>query len=115
MKLLSLAISIIISASMAYFAYINLNHSTILMCPFQGQNIELSLFHLVAAVFVFSAVAGFSFANFIFSGKIESLLAYKRKCEKLSVQSDTDDTKLKALEAKIQTLEIALENALKKD
>ncbi len=39
--------------------------------------------------------------------------AFERKLEKTSVSSDANSAKVKVLEAKIQTLEKALENALK--
>ncbi len=112
MKLLSLTISIIVALGAAYFAYINLPNSAIVMCPFQNVNFKIQIFHLVFIIFASGVVSGFMFAAFNYAGKMESLNAYKRKFEKMSVQSDCDDTKVKALEAKIQTLEIALKNAL---
>lgn len=115
MKLLSLAISIIAAIGVAYFAYINITNSAIVMCPFQNVNFEISISHLTILIFGTGTLAGFSFAAFNYAGKMESLNAYKRKFEKMSVQSDCDDTRVKSLEAKIQTLEIALQNALKND
>lgn len=115
MKLLSLLISIIATIGIVYFGYVNLHNTAIIMCPFQNVNFEISITHLTLLIFAAGAIAGFMFAGFNYAGKIESLQAYKRKFEKMSVQSDCDDTKVKSLEAKIQTLEVALENALKKD
>ncbi len=113
MKLLSLLITIIIAITVLYFAYINLNNDVIVMCPFQNVNFEMSLSHLILLLATGGGLAGFSFAAYNYAGKMNTLNAYKRKFEKMSVQSDCDDTKLKALETKIQTLEVALENALK--
>ncbi len=115
MKLLSLVISIIAAIGITYFAFINLPNTAIVMCPFQSTNFEISVTHLSLLIFGTGTVTGFMFAAFNYAGKMESLNAYKRKFEKMSVQSDCDDTKVKALEAKIQTLEIALQNALKND
>lgn len=113
MKLLSLLITVITTMALLYFAYINLHNDTIIMCPFQNVNFEMATSHLIILLFAGGGFAGFSFAAFHYAGKVDALNAYKRKFEKMSVQSDCDDTKLKALETKIQTLEVALENALK--
>lgn len=113
MKLLSLMIAIVATIGIVYFGYVNLHNSAIVMCPFQNENIEIPLTHIIFLLFTAGALAGFMFAAFNYAGKMEAFNAYKRKFEKMSVQSDCDDTKVKALEAKIQTLEVALENALK--
>ena len=113
MKLLSLAISILATLGLLYFAYINMPNIVTIMCPFEHVEFDMSLSHLVFVMYIGGAVAGFSFAAFNYAGKMNSLNAYKRKFEKMSVQSDCDETKVQALEAKIQTLEAALENALK--
>ena len=113
MKLLSLLITIILTATVVYFAYLNLSHDVIIMCPMQKVNFDMSLSHFIILMYAGGGLAGFSFAAYNYAGKMNTLNAYKRKFEKMSVQSDCDDTKLKALETKIQTLEVALENALK--
>ena len=113
MKLLSLLITIMVTITVLYFAYVNLNTNLIVMCPLQNINFEMNAVHLILLLFAGGALSGFSFAAYNYAGKMETLNAYKRKFEKMSVQSDCDDTKLKALETKIQTLEVALENALK--
>lgn len=114
MKHFSLMISIAATLGILYFAYINLHHSAIIMSPFKATDFEMSITHLTILIFASGSLAGFTFAAFNYSGKISSLQAYKKKFEKMSVQSDCDDTKVKALEAKIQTLEVALKNALEK-
>ena len=46
--------------------------------------------------------------------KNDKILSYKRELEKLSINADENSAKVKVLESKIQVLEKALENALKK-
>ena len=46
--------------------------------------------------------------------KNDKLNSYKRELEKESISSDENSAKVKVLESKIQVLEKALENALKK-
>ena len=50
----------------------------------------------------------------IIFGKNQKINAYKRQIEKESVSSDASSARVKVLESKIEVLEKALENALKK-
>ena len=47
-------------------------------------------------------------------GKNQKISAYKRQIERESVSSDESSARVKVLESKIEVLEKALENALKK-
>lgn len=113
MKFLSLMIAIAAIAGISYFIYLNLHNNAIVMCPFQHVNFEISIAHLAAIMFMGGAIAGVTFSAFNYAGRLDSLKAYKKKHEKMSVQSDSDETRIKALEEKIKTLEVALDNALK--
>lgn len=115
MKFLSLLIAIAAALGITYMAYVNITNTAIIMCPIQHVNFEISIAHLTIIIFMVGIITGVTFAAFNYTGRIETLLAYKKKYEKMSVQSDCDDTKVKALEAKIKTLEVALENALKNE
>lgn len=69
-----------------------------------------------AAIFIFlfgALCAGLWEAQFWIKDKMK-LKEYQRKLEKTSVQSSEDSSKVEVLEAKIKTLEKALESALKK-
>lgn len=112
MKYLSLLIAIAATLGMAYFTYLNLPNTAIIMCPLQHVNFEISIAHLAVIIFMAGIITGASFSTFNYSGRLDSLKAYKRKHEKMSVQSDSDETRIKTLEEKIKTLEVALENAL---
>lgn len=63
-------------------------------------------------------VSGFCFGIFLMSLKLNvkntKIDLYKRELEKESVTSDENSARVKVLESKIQVLEKALENALKK-
>ena len=63
-------------------------------------------------------VSGVSIGIFIMTLKLnvknDKLNLYKRELEKESISSDESSAKVKVLEAKIEVLEKALENALKK-
>ena len=67
-----------------------------------------------AAMFVCGFLLGIFLMNLILNVKDKKLNSYKRKLEKESVDSDKNNSRVKVLEAKIEVLEKALENALKK-
>ena len=63
-------------------------------------------------------LSGFALAIFLMTLKMnvknEKLNSYKRELEKESIASTESSSRVKVLEAKIEVLEKALENALKK-
>ena len=63
-------------------------------------------------------LSGFALAIFLMTLKInvknEKLNSYKRELEKESIASTESSSRVKVLESKIEVLEKALENALKK-
>lgn len=77
--------------------------------------IQVSVGILVLAV----AAIGFIISAFLvgqfYLVQKDKLNAYKRELEKSSVSNSTSSSKVEVLEAKIATLEKALENALNKD
>lgn len=63
--------------------------------------------------FMCGAIAGMALGIIKLCIKNEKLSSYKRELEKESVESDSNASKVKVLEQKIEVLEKALENALK--
>lgn len=63
--------------------------------------------------FMCGAISGMALGIIKLSIKNEKLSSYKRELEKESVESDSNASKVKVLEQKIEVLEKALENALK--
>ena len=76
----------------------------------------LSLDFILQLIITF--LTGFIFNSFIMIfiivGKNRKLKAYQRQLEKESITSGEDSARIKVLESKIEVLEKALENALKK-
>lgn len=64
---------------------------------------------LLSGIFIGASVVG----QFYFVQK-EKSDAYKRELEKKMITNSSSSSKIEVLEAKIKTLEVALENALKK-
>lgn len=67
-----------------------------------------------AIVFMSGFLGGMSLVLIKLNSKNITLNSYKRELEKESISSDESAAKVKVLESKIEVLEKALENALKK-
>ena len=70
-------------------------------------------------VMIYVFICGFALAGiffeFLYSSTSNSLNAYKRELEKESIDKTESSSKIKVLESKIEVLEKALEEALKKN
>ena len=64
---------------------------------------------------IYSIVLGILLMNIILNVKNKKIDLYKRQLEKESISSDESSARVKVLEQKIEVLEKALDNALKKD
>jgi|GEM_PF-3724037 len=114
MKKLSLILGILFFACIGYFAYLNMNQS-VTFTYYPGKsfvNIDLGL--VVAIIAALSSLA----ASLINAGKImeldERIKKHMRNAERASVETEESSDKVKNLQAKIDTLEIALREALSK-
>jgi hypothetical protein len=113
MKKLFLILGILIIADIFYFSYINHGQSlTLTYKPFI-KAFALNTSYTLLFMGLYGAIGGFLlgyYKNFELSEKIKRIA---RTAEKSSVASEESTDKVKALEAKIQTLEVALKEALK--
>ena len=74
----------------------------------------LSGIYQLAAIFFAGLAFGILLMNLKLNVKNDKIKSYKRELEKESIASDNTLAKVKVLESKIEVLEKALENALKK-
>ena len=65
-------------------------------------------------VFISGVLIGILLMTLKLSVKNDKITSYKRELEKESINADESSAKVKVLESKIEVLEKALENALKK-
>ncbi len=79
-----------------------------------GSYLYLSGNAQFAGIFFAGLIFGILLMNLKLNVKNDKLKSYKRELEKESVSSDENSAKVKVLESKIEVLEKALENALKK-
>ena len=96
-NILLIIFSLVIAGSGGYFAYTN----------FQEQPI-------LAGEFACGLILGIIIMNIWINIKNNKINIYKRALEKEAISSSESSSKVKVLESKIQVLEKALENALKK-
>lgn len=68
----------------------------------------------IVCVFVSGIIFGIFLMMLKLNVKNDKINSYKRELEKESITSDENSAKVKVLESKIEVLEKALENALKK-
>ena len=112
-KYIYLLIEIVIVASFAVFLYFNRNETVTYFCPIMKNTYSTQLIYFCIMIFVMSHVAGYALCAF-FKTKVSALVdAYQKRHENISIEKDSDKAKIAALEAKIATLEAALDSALK--
>lgn len=108
-------LNVIISLALLYFIYVNHSYKVTYVCILNNNVYTLPL-SLMAILFVFTGmIMGFLSFKITSYRNQKNVSAYERKNESLSVKSEEDTAKIKALEAKIKTLETALDAALNKD
>lgn len=76
--------------------------------------LNLDLYFQLTITFVAGIFLGLFLMNLFVIVKDKKINVYKRQLEKEAISSDENAAKVKVLEAKIEVLEKALENALKK-
>lgn len=119
MKILFNIISIVIMISV--ISLTALNTQTAVDFVLWGSNkVHMVMYHASLAntmliFFVAGILSGIFWAASFYSSNQVKLKEYQRKLEKTSVQSSEDSSKVEVLEAKIKTLEKALQSALEQN
>ena len=95
------------------FTFFNFNREIIFTCPLMQTTYITKMVYIVWGFLIIGYVAGASICA-LFKVKSDALCnAYQKRHENISIEKDNNDAKIATLEAKIATLEIALEKALK--
>lgn len=99
-----------------FLAYINYKTNTTsqMSISLDGTIVILNTFFVIIGIYVFGIFSGFVYSFVLGQRYKDQIEFYARKNEKLSQQNEIDSDDKEALQRKIATLEIALENALKK-
>ena len=80
---------------------------------FDGATVVLSTFFVILAAYSFGVFSGFVYSMVLGARYKDQIEFYARKNEKLAQQNEIDTDDKEALQRKIASLEIALNNALK--
>ncbi len=74
--------------------------------------IHIDFIYLVGAIFLLGILAGLIWASALFLPLHSKMKEYQKRIEKAGISSEEDASKVAVLEAKIETLETALKNAI---
>ncbi|MDD3014541.1 MAG: hypothetical protein PHC34_12635 [Candidatus Gastranaerophilales bacterium] len=114
MKNLTLILGTILFISIGYFAYLNYGQQVNFAYFYKKTPLNVNFGLAIAALAIYSSFGAF----LISAGKImelkERVKKHMRNAERASVESDESGDKVKTLQAKIDTLEIALKESLSK-
>lgn len=119
MKIIFNILSILMVVAVVFMAYLNINTSLsfVIWKSIHSSNFLVyhsHFFQVILIVFILGILVGSCWAGAFYSPMQKKLKEYQRKLEKTSVQSNDGSAKVAVLEAKIETLEKALQAALDK-
>lgn len=92
---------------------IGANTTSMFAVDLSGTTIVLSTFFVILGTYLIGVCSGIVYSFILGSRYKDQIEFYARKNEKLSQQNEIDTDDKEALQRKIATLEIALNNALK--
>ena len=120
MKIIFNIISVIMVSIVIFLGYLNMNTKLGFIVWKGINNSNFLVFHshfflVILIVFVCGIVVGTCWAATHYFPMQKRLKVYQRQLEKTSVKTTEESSKVAVLEAKIQTLEKALHNALNKE
>ena len=114
-KIILISIETILFLGVLFLLITNFNAQTTsqLSISLDTNYIVLSTFFLILLFYFIGAFSGFVYSVVLGERYRDQIEFYARKTEKLSQQNEIDSDDKEALQRKIASLEIALENALK--
>lgn len=109
------SIEAVLFLAILYVMIVNykINTTSQLSIDMNGTIVILSTFFVILSAYLFGVLSGFVYSFVLGSRYKDQIEFYARKNEKLSQQNEIDTDDKEALQRKIATLEIALDNALK--
>lgn len=113
MKKLAIILGILIFADILFFSYINTGAVYELYYPYLGT-FSLDSGVTIATMGFYGALGAYLVCLFFMSELKDKLKKSSRITEKASIETTESSDKIKQLEAKIETLEVALKNVLNK-
>lgn len=112
-KYMYILIEILILCGLIVFIYNNIDKSTEVFCTIMQKVYTTKLIYIAISFFVVGAIGGYIFNEILKSKMAQMYVAYQKRHESTSIEKDSDRARISTLEAKIATLEAALDAALK--
>ena len=112
-KTIYILVNLIVISGFAAFVYFNFDRTVDFFCFVMQKTYVTKLILLSFMFFICAYISGFCLCMLFKSKSDELCSAYQKRHENISVEKDENNAKIAALEAKIQTLEAALNSALK--
>lgn len=107
-------LSILLILIILYFAYPNAQ-AEVSFLMLDGTALNINLFALIFLIFGAGLLSGLFYTCGFYLPVQKKMKEYQRKLEKTVINSDEETSKVAVLESKIETLEIALKTALRKN
>lgn len=112
-KYMYILIDMLIAAAFAVFLFFNWDKAVEYFCPIMQKVYITKLGYISLGIFITAQIGGYALCAFFKTNIAELCNAYQKRHENISIQKDDDNARIEVLEAKIKTLEVALESALK--
>lgn len=112
-KYLYILVELLIITAFCVFIYFNIDKSAQFFCPLMQKTYTAKLIYLTILHGALGFAAGYILCALLRTKVTELCEAYQKRHENISIQNDGDKARIEVLEAKIKTLEAALDAALK--
>lgn len=112
MKYILGILSVVVLAVVVIMAWNNPSASIALSVPILKLTIFTNSFVYIIAILAAGVISGLLVGSAFVLNQKEKIVPYKRQLEKLSVVKESNQSRVEVLEAKIKTLETALQQSL---
>ena len=114
-NLVYIFLNFFVIAGFILFVYFNFDKMTNYYCFILQKEYTTKLYILSSMIFVAAYLSGFMLCKVLNSKTNQLCNAYQKRHENISIENDENSAKIASLQAKIETLETALNKALNKE
>ena len=112
-KTIYIVVNILSILLVSAFIFLNNPRMYDITNPFDLHTYTTKLILIPIITFIVAYISGYMACALLKSKTDDLCNAYQKRHENISIEKDNNDAKIATLEAKIQTLEVALQHALK--
>lgn len=115
LKYFYIALIVIILTTLSISTYFNIDTTIQYYCAIFKQTFTIKFIYIAWGYLLAGTIIGLLINQISKSKMLQMYNAYQKRHETSSIENDNDKAKIKTLEAKIATLEAALNSALKNE